>query len=73
MREITGAQRRMIEVHRDRIMVFKQKKQRLLQQRDSSSKKNEIDRIDDQIRINKDAIVRIYSNSNFYPMDIYLL
>ena len=73
MRKLNGADRRMIEVYRDRIVVLKQNKERLLQLRDSPSKKNEIDKIDDQIRASKDALLRIYSNLNFYPMDVYIL
>lgn len=73
VRELTGAQRRMIEVYRDRIRVLNQNKIRLTQQRDSPSNKVEIARIDEQIKTNKDALLRIYANSNFCPLDISIL
>lgn len=73
MRELIEAQRRMIEVYRDRIRVLKQNKIRLTQQLDSPSNKVEIARIDEQIKTNKDALLRIYANSNFYPVDISIL
>lgn len=70
---LTGAQRRQIEVLRDRIYMLDQKKEKLLQQPDSPSRRNEINGINNDIARYKQSLTRIYSEINFHPMDINLL
>lgn len=73
MGQPTGAQRRQIEVFRDRITVLKQNRQNLLQQPHSANRTMQINKIDNDISTNKNALLRIYSSCNFHPMDIHLL